>query len=321
MENHEMKTCPYCAEQIRKQAIKCRYCGSALDKKDFSLNLSTPGYWHRVNKGKKVAGVCTGLAQQLDSPILILPLRLFFILTTLFYGFGVLVYILLWILMPAAVDKTETSDAGARAGKGPIITPPPPPEQPRETSWAPVENDMPEPPAVNLDDIQVPADSGNADSPDGNNEITDHSKYMPRDDSDDSEPPSAQAGGQAGTVSAPVADAGNDNAVSDAGNSDSAEDSVRQPADTADFGSENSTGKKGGEWKVEMSSKPGFMLSAGTMLMLSAVLYAFVLDVFLGFDISSETMLAFLGAALLPVLGLIAAKHGVRRAVSGTGTA
>ncbi|HUT62922.1 MAG TPA: PspC domain-containing protein [Anaerolineae bacterium] len=106
MENDDMKKCPYCAELIKKEAIKCRYCGSMLSKREFNLDfLSTPGYWHRVNEGKKVAGVCTGIAHQFNSPVLILPLRVFFILTTIFYAFGVICYIILWILMPSPIDK------------------------------------------------------------------------------------------------------------------------------------------------------------------------------------------------------------------------
>ena len=111
MEKEDMKKCPYCSELIKKEAIKCRYCGSMLSKKELNLDfLSTPGYWHRVNAGKKVAGVCTGIAKQLDSSILILPLRLFFILTTIFYGFGIILYIILWILMPAPIDTQAGGD-------------------------------------------------------------------------------------------------------------------------------------------------------------------------------------------------------------------
>ena len=108
MKNNDMKKCPYCAEMIKADAVKCRYCSSSLSKKDSNHDFTgTSDYWHRVNEGKKIAGVCTGIAHQFNAPSIILPLRLFFIISTLFWGFGLIFYIVLWILMPGPVKMPE----------------------------------------------------------------------------------------------------------------------------------------------------------------------------------------------------------------------
>jgi len=88
---------------------------------------SPQGYWHRVEHGKKIAGVCTGIAAQFDAPVLILPLRVFFVVSTLFYMFGPVLYILLWILMPAPVDKPGSPAYAAPSPGGPAPSPYPSP--------------------------------------------------------------------------------------------------------------------------------------------------------------------------------------------------
>ena len=130
MDTSEMKKCPYCAEMIKAEAIKCRFCGSTLTRKFPGAPSESPSnYWQRVNEGKKLAGVCTGLARQFESPVLILPLRVFFLVTTLFYGFGLIVYVALWILMPpprdAVIAKNEAA-AAPPAYAPPAYAPPQP---------------------------------------------------------------------------------------------------------------------------------------------------------------------------------------------------
>jgi phage shock protein C len=88
-----MKQCPYCAEDIQDQAVKCRYCGSLLDGSALTRT------WYRSRRGKMIAGVCAGLAEQFG--ISVTALRLAVVLLTLLgAGWGLVVYVVLWVIMP-----------------------------------------------------------------------------------------------------------------------------------------------------------------------------------------------------------------------------
>ncbi|MBI3784503.1 MAG: PspC domain-containing protein [Deltaproteobacteria bacterium] len=97
-----MKLCPYCAEEIRDEAVKCRYCGSMLG----GSALSTP--WYRLRRGKMIAGVCAGLAERFGISVTALRLAVV-VLTLLGFGWGVIVYAVLWVIMP--YKRTDTGPA------------------------------------------------------------------------------------------------------------------------------------------------------------------------------------------------------------------
>lgn len=92
----DSKKCPFCAEEIRSEALKCRFCGSLVEPVSARL-LSAP--WTRRRRDNVVAGVCIGLAEQFGISVTIV--RLGFVLSALFSGgIGVLLYLALWLAMP-----------------------------------------------------------------------------------------------------------------------------------------------------------------------------------------------------------------------------
>ena len=94
----EQRICPYCAESIRSEAIKCRYCGSMVSA--FPL----AGEWVRKESGRMIAGVCAGLAERFAISVTVI--RLAFVLGFLFSGgAAAILYGVLWAVMPLELPR------------------------------------------------------------------------------------------------------------------------------------------------------------------------------------------------------------------------
>jgi phage shock protein PspC (stress-responsive transcriptional regulator) len=93
------KICPFCAEEIRAAAVKCRFCGSMLGPRPGA------GEWFRDPEGKMLTGVCSGLARQFG--LSATAIRLAFVVGTFIGGWGLLIYLALWIIMPVRKEPTE----------------------------------------------------------------------------------------------------------------------------------------------------------------------------------------------------------------------
>ena len=85
------RKCPYCAEDIRAEAIRCPYCRSRIAALD-------PARWFRDHPERRLAGVAAAVAHALALPVT--AVRVGFIVGTFVHGVGPIAYLALWLIVP-----------------------------------------------------------------------------------------------------------------------------------------------------------------------------------------------------------------------------
>ena len=84
--------CNYCGKVIQDDAYHCAYCGKRVGAVLARKRLIRP------RAGRKIAGVCLGVAEYFDLDVSLV--RLVWLLAAVLTGVGLLTYPIAWIVMP-----------------------------------------------------------------------------------------------------------------------------------------------------------------------------------------------------------------------------
>ncbi len=89
--------CSNCGKDIGAQSVFCQFCGTRVAPPTFAPQLPKRPF-ARYSTNKKIAGVCAGVARYFDLDANLV--RALWVLSLLLACGGLVVYIILWFVMP-----------------------------------------------------------------------------------------------------------------------------------------------------------------------------------------------------------------------------
>jgi len=99
--------CNYCGKVIQEDANVCAYCGRVVAGVPPRLRLM------RSRADRKIAGVCAGVAQYFGLDVTLL--RVMWVLVAILgFLFGLIAYVICWILMPEEPVMALVVPSGAQ---------------------------------------------------------------------------------------------------------------------------------------------------------------------------------------------------------------
>lgn len=99
--------CNYCGKVIQEDARLCAYCGKRVGGNEGRMRLLRP------REGRKIAGVCMAFAEYFDIDVTLV--RLMWVVALFFLPFGLISYIVAWIVIPEEPEMIRVPATAAPA--------------------------------------------------------------------------------------------------------------------------------------------------------------------------------------------------------------
>jgi phage shock protein C len=100
--------CPQCGKEYSERVNFCCHCGTALTVPVSPVSKKLT----RSRRDSKIAGVCGGFAEYLEMDVTLV--RIVWLMLAFFGGWGILGYIIAWIVMPQEpLPQTSVATAGS----------------------------------------------------------------------------------------------------------------------------------------------------------------------------------------------------------------